>query len=119
MRFGLTIFLLLLLLIFVVWIISVLWISFLTSSYSDEFTCFEDINFNFIHPWRAEVPNIRVMSYSNESATVYFYDAFGGEKARFIKKDNGWTYETTLAIWSSQGSADDCFIWPYYKHYVP
>lgn len=100
------------------WLGAILKNSYLTTKYSSEFIDFYEIGFDFLHPWDNE-PNLRILSYSQNKATVYYYGDSGGEKVVFIKEDSKWKYLKTAAIWSSQGSADDYFIWPYYKNIVP
>jgi len=92
--------------------------SYLTVRYADEFSDHSKMNYDFMHAWDEPV-NLRVLSYSSEYATVYFFSNSGGEKIKFIRGKYGWVYRETLAIWSRQGNADDYFIWPYFKNYVP
>lgn len=105
--------------VLLVWIGTMIYISLLTCSYGDEFHDLSEIGFDFGHPWDGE-PELRVLSYGPEEATVYYFTETGGEKALFGKKNGQWEFERTLAIWSDWGgSADDYFIWPYFKNYVP
>jgi len=91
----------------------------LTASFGDEFNDLKKVNFDCMHPWEG-TPNLRVLSYNTDEAVVYYFTEDGGEKALFVKKDGQWRYKKTLAIWSANGgSADDYFVGPYFKHYVP
>ena len=107
--------------IILLWLGSILTASILTVCFAYEFTDFEAIG----APWLDDYgyynnTKIRVLSYSGHRAKVYFYSNKGGECILFIKCEGQWKYEKTLANWSGAGgSADDYFIWPYYKHYVP
>ena len=40
-------------------------------------------------------------------------------KVSFHKVDGQWQYHESVATWSGTGgSAEDYFVWPYFKHYV-
>ena len=99
------------------WVGSVLAVSYLTAIHADEFADYKAMKkMDYMHPWN-DPPNIRVLSYGEQYADVYFYDENGGEKIRFTRQQDGWVYSKTLAIWSKHGSADDYLIWPYFKNY--
>lgn len=100
------------------WLGSVAYAGILTALYADEFTDYEKMNYDFLHAWD-DPANIRVLHYGGNEATVYFYTHSGGEKIKFVRGQDGWVYREMLAIWSRQGSADDYFIWPYFKDYGP
>ena len=100
-----------------VWVGTVLYVTMLTDSHAEEFTNFETLEFDYLHSWEG-VPKIRVLSYLDNCAIVYFCNSTGGEKAKFIKSTSGWVYCDTLALWSSTGSGDDYFVWPYFKDWV-
>ena len=58
----------------------------------------------------------KVMSYSSESATVYYVkEDGGGSTVAFSKQGDAWVLDRWDTIWSRTGSADD-FIWPYFYH---
>ena len=103
---------------FVAWFGTIWKCNYLTAQYASQFKDFQEIGFDFMHPWDADF-DLRVLNYSETKATVYYYADTGGEKAVFIKDNNTWKYQTTEAIWSKQGSADDYIIWPYFKNLVP
>lgn len=101
-----------------VWAVSIVYVNILTGFHGDAFTDLEAMEITYLHAWEGE-PEIRVLSYWGNSAVVYFFNASGGEKIKLIRENSGWKYEKTLAIWSGTGgSADDYFIWPYYKNWV-
>ena len=102
----------------VIWVISVVSAWILTGLFANEFTNFDQLEYDFPHPWYEE-PMIRVLSYTPNRATVYFCSETGGEKTEFVKHNGQWKFADTLAIWSDAGNAEDYFIWPYFKHYVP
>ena len=105
-------------LLFCIWGIAVAKNKYLTFKYSAEFQNFSQMDYDYLHPWEGE-PNIRVLRYCSDRAVIYFYDENGGEKVAFTKHNGQWKFTEQLAIWSSMGSADDRFIWPYYKNFVP
>ena len=106
-------------LLFLVWIVSLFSSLILTSLYGEEFRDLEQLGCDYMHPWVND-PELRVLSYSKDYATVYYYSPTGGEKIRFVRTKSNWTYDKTMAIWSGTGgSADDFFIWPYYRNWVP
>lgn len=114
---------LILIILIVVAVLILIWAGFmfratiLTAVYAEEFTDFKALGYDFMHPWE-DTPMIRVLSYRSTNAIVYFCSSTGGEKVAFVKTDSGWTYLETLALWSSSGSAEHYFIWPYYKDWV-
>lgn len=104
--------------LFIIWIGTLLHAHHLTISYGEEFSEANIAGFDYMHPWDGE-PNFRIIYYSQFSAIVYYYTETGGEKVLLNNYDGTWNYNQTLSIWSTQGSADDYFIWPYFKDYVP
>lgn len=113
--------LILIVLILLFWVGNVCYCGILTKIHGDEFVDFNEVGFDYLHPWEG-TPKLRVMSCSSNEAKVYFYKETGGEKVLFIKQDDKWKYEKTIAIWTSAeqgGNATDYFIWPYFKNYVP
>ena len=102
-----------------VWLSFVLYANILTANHAEEFRDTKAMQYNFLHAWDPSDYDLRVLSYSDSQATVYYFSECGGEKARFVKNSDAWIFDEILAIWSKQGSADDIFIWPYFKHYVP
>ena len=100
------------------WIASVVLASVLTALFGSEFKNCEQLGCNYSHPWVDE-PEIRVLSYLPNKATVYYFSDTGGEKMLFLKENGQWKFNDTLEIWSDTGNADDYFIWPYFKNYVP
>lgn len=101
-----------------IWVGSVIYSNLLTVLHSDKFSDFEAIGFDGMHPWDDE-PDFRVLSYTFTKATVYYYTETGGEKALFVRDNGMWRYERTVRAWSSyDGTADDYFIWPYFKNWV-
>ena len=103
--------------VFAVWIGSVVNAGYLTAKHADEFADYHSIGFDFMHPWEGDA-ELRVLSYGKERAAVYFYSAAGGEKAIFVREQGGWVYYKTVALWSVGGSAEDYFVWPYFKNFV-
>lgn len=102
-----------------IWIGSIIHCSILTSEHGAEFSSTEVIGFGYMHPWEG-TPQLRVIMYSSTKAMVYYYAETGGELVEFQKENDGWFYKKTHSIWSSTGgSADNYFIWPYYKNWVP
>lgn len=56
----------------------------------------------------------KVISYSYDSAEV-FYVSDSGNLLTFKKDSNGeWKYSKWKTIWSTSGSASE-FMWPYYR----
>ena len=101
------------------WLGCILFSKILTMLYADEFTDFEEINATWLYNYGDE-KKIRVISYESNYAKVYFYSKTGGDYISFVKQDGRWQSEEIIANWSGiGGSADDYFVWPYYKHYVP
>ena len=90
---------------------------FLTRHHSSEFAKLDQLGCEYLHPWEG-TPKFRVLSYGHNYATVYYYAKIGGEKIKFKMTDSGWQYTETMLCWSSTGSADDYFVWPYYKNWV-
>lgn len=91
---------------------------YLTHKHGDEFTDHAKLELQHMGAWDF-ASDLRVLRYSDSEAVVYYFSKDGGEKISFVQKDGHWKYDETLALWSSQGSADDYFIWPYFKHFVP
>ena len=107
------------LLFLLAWILTLFFPLILTNQHAEEFRDLELLGCNYMHPWDTE-PQLRVLSYQKDYATVYYFSSTGGEKIRFVRTESNWTYDKTIAIWSSSGgSADDYFVWPYYRNWVP
>lgn len=104
--------------VFLTWICFIICIDCLTIFHGTEFADLSTHNTPYLFDSN-ERPEIRVFWYSTEKATVYYVGKDGGEKVAFIKAGDRWIYKDTLAIWSSGGTADQCFIWPYYRNFVP
>lgn len=105
-------------LLFVIWTGTIIYSNILTAMHGDEFADPNIIGFTGMHPWEGE-PNFRVLFYSKNKATVYYYGMKGGEKAVFINDTGKWHYSKTTNAWSDfGGTADDYFIWPYFKNWV-
>lgn len=78
----------------------------------------DSIGFSHMHPWDGS-PDLRIMQYSDTKAMVYYFTETGGEQAEFTKEDDVWTFEKIHACWSATGgTADDYFIWPYFRNWV-
>lgn len=98
---------------------SMLYCSHLTALYGDEFTDFEAMDFDHMHAW-SEPPELRVLNYSDVQARVYYYSEHGGECAVFTKVNGQWRYQENDATWVDfGGTADDYFVWPYFRNWVP
>lgn len=97
------------------WICSILKTEILTLLFQEEFKSPSEIGVE--HMTYFEEPfDLKIMSYGCDVATVYYYSNAGGEKMEFEKKDGKWCYRTTISGWSDRGgSADDFFIFPFYK----
>ncbi len=107
-----------LVLLLAIWGIAVAHCSILTARYGDEFLDFESMEYDFMHSW-TNYSNHRVLSYSKTVAVVYYFGSDGGEKVEFRKIDDQWYYQRTLMMWSNNGgTADDYFIWTYFKDWV-
>ena len=89
----------------------------LTNLHTSEFANLEQLGCDYMHPWEG-IPKFRVLSYGSHYATVYYYAKTGGEKIKFAMAGSGWRYHETMLCWSLSGSADDYFVWPYYKNWV-
>ena len=107
---------LLILILPAMWLVSILHNNILTAVWGNEFADPASVGIKYM---QNEEPSLRVMSYWFNKAEVYYFTPTGGEKVLFIKENGKWTYKETLANWSGVGgSADDYFIWPYFKNWV-
>jgi len=105
--------------IIVFYCITILYHKILTICFGDQFEDFQAIGMDhYMHPYEEDM-RLCVLSYGLNHATVYFFSEDGGEKVRFVKSNNKWEIEEFVSIWSKSGNADETFVWPYYKHYVP
>ena len=105
--------------ILLIWLASWAFTSVLSAFCAKEFADLEAVGCNYMHPWETD-PKIRVLWITGSEAIVYYYGNMGGEKVAFEKVDGNWTYQRTCAMWSDWGgTADDYFIWPYFKNYIP
>lgn len=101
-----------------IWIGSTIHCSVLTFAYGEQFSQLELIGFSHMHPWEGS-PDLRVMQYSDTKARVYYFTETGGELAEFRKENNVWVYKKIHASWTATGgTADDYFIWPYFRNWV-
>lgn len=88
----------------------------LTALYGDEFRCLSQVGIDFMTAYDPSDFDLRVLSYSSKTACIYYFSEDGGEKVMLEKKDGHWSYSRNVNTWvSSGGSADDYFIFPYYK----
>lgn len=102
----------------VFWIGSVLFAGIFTVLHADEFRDFDAIDAGWLYNYGDE-KEIRVIHYNRNCAKVYFYSETGGDYISFAKKDGQWKSDKTIASWSGLGgSADDYFVWPYFKDWV-
>lgn len=104
--------------ILLIWIGSIIASGIFTLCFGSEFMDFEALDIGYLYNYGKNT-KISVLYYFQSRSVVYFYSDLGGEKVLLIKSEGKWKVEETLASWSSQGSADDYFIWPYFKNYVP
>ena len=108
----------LVILLLAIWVAAVINANILTAVHGSEFRDLETIGFDGMHPWGSD-PSLRVLSYSKNKATAYYYGKMGGEKALFSKMNGQWSYERNTLAWSNYGgTADNYFVWPYYKNWV-
>ena len=64
-----------------------------------------------------DVDSLRVLSYSNNSARIYYVGVTSGNVLEFSRNDDAWELVSWNTMWSSDGSAGE-FIWPYFYHSV-
>ena len=82
---------------------------FLTFKYGSEFNNLQQQTNILI-----DVEYYKVISYSNETAKVFYVSSSSGNLLTFEKDSKGnWKYSEWKTIWSNSGSADE-FMWPYY-----
>ena len=98
------------LIVLINWIIPFIKHKILTTEYGFEFIGLQKMT-NMLD----DVKYLKVLHYSNENASIYYYDSDGGNILEFAKQDNKWKMIKWNTIWSRSGSADD-FIWPYIYH---
>ena len=80
----------------------------LTMKYGDEFDGLQKQT-----NMRSNAEYYRVLSYSHDTAKV-FYVSGSGDLLTFKKDATGaWKYSEWKTIWSNSGSASE-FMWPYY-----
>jgi hypothetical protein len=91
------------------WSISIVKCEFLTSKHGKEFVGLE-LQTNLLD--QAEI--LKVLHYSEITATVYYKDIYGGNILEFRKENNVWILNRWITVWSKQGSADG-FMWPYIR----
>lgn len=59
--------------------------------------------------------NIKVLSYTDNFARVYWTSDYNGNIFTYKKYNNKWNFENwERTVWSSSGSADG-FVWPYIR----
>lgn len=56
----------------------------------------------------------KVISYSKDTAEVFYVTKNSGNLIEFSLKDGKWELDEWKTIWSKSGSASG-FMWPYYK----
>jgi hypothetical protein len=92
------------------WLISIIKCEYLTSKHGEEFFRLE-LQTNLLD--QAEI--LKVLYYSEVTATVYFKSNLGGNILEFRKNNNIWVLNRWIStVWSKQGSADG-FMWPYIR----
>ena len=94
-----------------VWFVSLLKCEILTYKYGSQF---EDLYKG--HVMIDDVDCIKVLKYSENSATVYYISKNHrtGELVKYKKQDGKWEFHSWSTIWSTSGSADG-YIWPYIR----
>ena len=100
-----------------IWVLSIIFARILTDKHFEEFFDLEKVGCTHMLSC-GENPQFRVLSYGKDYATVYYFSPSGGEKMQFVNSNSGWKYNKTISTWSSSGSADSFFCWPYYKCWV-
>ena len=102
--------------IIVLWLATVIFCNIQTRCFGYEFEQPDNLGYTY---WWNENPQFKVIWYGANTAIVYYYSPMGGEEVSFRKANGQWAYAKTIAVWSGNGgSADNYFIWPYFKHYV-
>ena len=92
------------------WVVSIIKCEMLTIEHRDEFIGLE-LQTNML----TLAETIKVLNYSEETATVYYKDQYGGNILEFRRNNNIWIFNRWGAtVWSRQGSADG-FMWPYIR----
>jgi hypothetical protein len=92
------------------WVISIVKCEILTLKYKKEFIGLE-LQTNML----TQAKSLKVLSYSEKTATVYYRSEGGGDILEFRKDNNVWILNRWVAtVWSSSGSADG-FMWPYIR----
>jgi len=92
------------------WIFSLVRCEILTLKYGNEFIGLELQN-TMLDP----ADNLKILSYSGDTAKVYYKDKNIGNILEFNKSNETWLYIRWVdTVWSKQGSADG-FIWPYFR----
>lgn len=92
------------------WASAIIKCEILTSKYGKEFIGFE-VQTNMLNPGH----KLKVLDYSEDIATIYYYNKYGGDVLEFRKDNNVWILNKWVeTVWSSSGSADG-FIWPYIR----
>jgi hypothetical protein len=109
------IFIIILLAILLTWLMTLVHIEILSVLHKDEFAAHSQ---SWVYG-ENDTFKIKVMTYSKKTATVYLVSDTFGVKAKFTKQNGQWVHTEDLAVWSTQGSADQYFIWPYFKNLVP
>lgn len=65
-----------------------------------------------------EADYLKVLSYSDTKAEVYYVDRDGtGDTLNFEKQNGEWVYTTWNTIWTTLGGNADGAIWPYWWHW--
>ena len=100
---------------FAYWGISIANASILTLIWGQRFEDYEQVGYSA----GSFFDDLRVVSYSPNKAKVYYFADDCGEKVVFKKVNGEWIYTETLGTWSIMGSAENYFLWPYFRNWVP
>lgn len=95
---------------FLYWLHSLISCEILTAKHGEEFVGL-DQQTNMLKSSNI----IKVLEYSDTSATVYYKSEDGGDILEFRKINEEWKLNKWVAtVWSKTGSADD-IMWPYIR----
>ena len=93
-----------------IWLISFCKCEIYTYLYSTEFENFSCDEAEF-------AGNLRILSYSDEYAKVYYFDV-RSDLVTFIKRGGQWKLSSHRVVSDGKGDVDRLFIWPYFWHYI-
>lgn len=100
-------------LILLPWLLSLLKCETLTLLHGKEFEG-KELQTNML----GESDYLKVLSYSDTEAEVYYVDRDGtGDTLNFEKQDGEWVYTNWNTIWSACGGSAEGAIWPYWWHW--